>query len=89
MREAAEEGKRCLRCLLIFTIFSSSGWNFVQLLFTFVFSIFVGSLIDFPKPIIGVVNGPAVGIACTILGLMDVVYATDRVRILSNFNYDR
>lgn len=53
MREAAEEGKRCL-------------------------SIFVGSLIDFPKPIIGVVNGPAVGIACTILGLMDVVYATDR-----------
>ncbi|XP_057374155.1 enoyl-CoA delta isomerase 2-like [Daphnia carinata] len=53
VREAAEEGKRCL-------------------------NIFVSSLIDFPKPIIGVVNGPAVGIACTILGLMDAVYATDR-----------
>ncbi|EFX60805.1 hypothetical protein DAPPUDRAFT_341332 [Daphnia pulex] len=33
--------------------------------------IFVNSLVDFPKPNIGVVNGPAVGIACTILGLMD------------------
>ncbi|XP_046457180.1 enoyl-CoA delta isomerase 2-like isoform X2 [Daphnia pulex] len=40
--------------------------------------IFVNSLVDFPKPIIGVVNGPALGIACTILGLMDAVYATDR-----------
>lgn len=39
---------------------------------------FVGSLIDFPKPIIAVVNGPALGISCTILGLMDAVYASDR-----------
>lgn len=45
----------------------------------FLFRNFVGALIDFPKPIIAVVNGPALGIACTILGLMDAVYATDRV----------
>ena len=48
---------------------------------------YVGSLIDFPKPIVAVVNGPAVGIACTILGLMDAVYATDRVISFSQSLY--
>jgi len=39
---------------------------------------FVNSFIDFPKPLIAVVNGPAVGVAVTTMGLCDVVYATDR-----------
>ncbi|KAG1929298.1 enoyl-CoA delta isomerase [Pimephales promelas] len=39
---------------------------------------YVKAYIDFPKPLIGVINGPAVGVSVTLLGLFDVVYATDR-----------
>ncbi|CAL1536535.1 unnamed protein product [Lymnaea stagnalis] len=38
---------------------------------------FVNAFIDFPKPLIALVNGPAVGIGVTPLPLCDVVYATD------------
>lgn len=46
---------------------------------------FVGSFIDFPKPLIAAINGPAVGISVTILGLFDIVYATDRATFHTPF----
>ena len=44
---------------------------------------FVKAFIDFPKPLIALVNGPAVGIMVTILGLFDGVYCSDRVGLAS------
>jgi len=45
----------------------------------------VDSIIDFPKPLVAVVNGPAVGIAATILGLMDAVYCTEKTWLHTPF----
>jgi len=46
---------------------------------------FVDIIIDFPKPLVAVVNGPAVGIAATILGLMDAVYCTEKTWLHTPF----
>lgn len=47
---------------------------------------FVKAYIDFPKPLIGVINGPAVGVSVTLLGLFDVVYATERATFHTPFS---
>jgi enoyl-CoA hydratase/carnithine racemase len=45
------------------------------------FSDYIGAYIDLKKPLVALVNGPAVGIAVTVLGLCDAVFATDKVNI--------
>lgn len=47
---------------------------------------FVAAFIDFPKPLIGVVNGPAFGIMFTTLGLYDAVIASDTASFTCPFS---
>ncbi|XP_076449589.1 enoyl-CoA delta isomerase 2-like [Babylonia areolata] len=47
---------------------------------------FVGAFIDFPKPLIALVNGPAVGISVTVMGLFDAVYCTDKATFHTPFS---
>ncbi|XP_076028857.1 enoyl-CoA delta isomerase 2-like isoform X2 [Oratosquilla oratoria] len=47
---------------------------------------FVSSFIDFKKPLIAVVNGPAVGVSVTIMALFDAVYATDKATFHTPFS---
>jgi len=46
---------------------------------------YIDAFIDFPKPIIGVVNGPAFGIMVTTLALMDCVIAADNATFTTPF----
>ncbi|KAI7693016.1 hypothetical protein SSS_09076 [Sarcoptes scabiei] len=47
---------------------------------------FVSAFIDFPKPLIGIINGPAFGIMFTTLGLFDCVIATEKASFISPFS---
>ena len=40
---------------------------------------YIDAFIDHPKPIVALIQGPAVGVAVTVLGLCDLVYASDKV----------
>ena len=49
------------------------------------FPAFVDALADFPKPVLAAVNGSAVGLGFTMLAHCDLVFISDRARLLAPF----
>lgn len=47
---------------------------------------YVNAYIDFPKPLVAAVNGPAVGVSVTVLGLFDAVYSIDSATFHTPFS---
>ena len=46
---------------------------------------FINAFVNFTKPLIAFVNGPAVGIGLTILGIFDLVIASDKATFAAPF----
>jgi enoyl-CoA hydratase/carnithine racemase len=49
------------------------------------FPAFVDALAEFPKPVLAAVNGAAVGLGFTMLAHCDIVFVSDRARLLAPF----
>ena len=46
---------------------------------------FVSAFVEFPKPLVALCNGPAIGIAATTVGLCDLAWASDSAYFLCPF----
>ena len=47
---------------------------------------YVSAYIDFPKPLIAAINGPAIGVSVTVLGLFEMVFASTNATFSTPFS---